>query len=1116
MKATSRLFLFIALGLSAALVAVSTAIAGTPRWIVEFDEPPAAHWLAGQGLTVYDADEAALQTHRQHLSELQDAFLQALDESGIPAFLAGQSIVDDEGNEQRVDFRYTLVYNGLALEMEPQWVPEVRAMEGVADVHLEEHLFPVMDFSVDHIRAPEVYGEFKELTPFDNFNEGFEGQGIIASIIDTGIEWTHEMFGADVSPPRFGLAPPAAVLGSNEKVIYRLPLSPSFIDDHGHGTHVAATVAGYLGFAQTALLGEESPVHGVAPQARLMDYKVCTAAGSCAGAAIILAIEDSVSPRTLTGFPKPVAHVINISLGGTGGPDSPNSLAVDNAVRMGAIVVSSAGNSGPNKGTVGQPAAARHAIAVGANHDPGPPFGITDEMGSFSSRGPVLGLGQIKPDVTAPGVSILSATVPAGLMSSPTRYIRVSGTSMSGPHVAGAAGLVKQSRLGWAPDLVRTALINTATNLRDDAGVARPDGLEADDVLSQGGGLIDVFAAVNTPALMGVRGDGFVLPGLLGSHSFGEAPVVNSRVTYSDSVDVSLIDVVNEAGDWQLAVINNRDLQFDGVDVELSTDQVFVPAGGSAEFTVTVSFDGDKLREPVPMLDRRTGQTVAQFDTQWYVVATRDDGQSIRMPFHFRPSRTLPVDEDLLPFVDLHFHGNVDDGCSGQGALDVALDICDGPFLKPDPELDLAPAASFGPLLGEVRGGTERNPQDASWTWFLDKPVTIGGPFRAEFWASCSTCEAPFPAEWDLFIWANGELVFEEGPIPGVLFAPQVTTLTSIDTVIPEIRASERITVQINPHWIDMQNAFIHYDSQLPCPGAASTAACDSFLSVEDLGAGGPELFPIHADFTRDDGTPVSFDGSLGLAWEGDPRALGYEVERAMAGGSFEVVAELDGDTTSVVLDDQPDGRLAFRIRMLTEGQIGFFVTGPGNVEEVLVDRREQVDITDVVSSAISNVDLSDGVFSFDLRLTNQSDEDFVPLVEFFIIGIDSASGTVEAINADNGGSGTSPEDPALYDYSQELGDDYCFAAGETTGARRLEFQNDASELFTFDAVASAYRSVGGDDQEGAGGTAGTSSGDGDSAPDGEAGVLRFEVNPLTGEVRVTLLELIDGVGSLL
>lgn len=70
------------------------------------------------------------------------------------------------------------------------------------------------------------------------------------------------------------------------------------------------------------LTGDEIDVHGVAPQGDLMGYKPCSGLGSstgtlgCTDTAIMLALEDAMSPRTVNGFPKPVAHVINLSLGG--------------------------------------------------------------------------------------------------------------------------------------------------------------------------------------------------------------------------------------------------------------------------------------------------------------------------------------------------------------------------------------------------------------------------------------------------------------------------------------------------------------------------------------------------------------------------------------------------------------------------------------------------------------------------------------------------------------------------------------------------------------------------------------------------------------------------------
>ena len=90
-------------------------------------------------------------------------------------------------------------------------------------------------------------------------------------------------------------------------------------------------------------------LHGVAPQAKLMGYKVCADVGSCLTQSTIMAIEDAVSPVSTTLQPKPVAHVINMSLGGAGGPDDATSVASDNASLLGTIVVASAGNSGTRR-----------------------------------------------------------------------------------------------------------------------------------------------------------------------------------------------------------------------------------------------------------------------------------------------------------------------------------------------------------------------------------------------------------------------------------------------------------------------------------------------------------------------------------------------------------------------------------------------------------------------------------------------------------------------------------------------------------------------------------------------------------------------------------------------
>ncbi len=122
-------------------------------------------------------------------------------------------------------------------------------------------------------------------------------------------------------------------------------------------------------------------------------------------------------------------------------------------------------------------------------------YEVGESMANFSSRGPVIGTWMIKPDVSAPGVNIVS-TVPGG-------YGALQGTSMSSPHVAGAAALLLQANPSWSVEEVKSALMNTAENVYDETGKVYAHN-------SQGAGSIRVPKAIETQTL--------VLPG---SHSFG-------------------------------------------------------------------------------------------------------------------------------------------------------------------------------------------------------------------------------------------------------------------------------------------------------------------------------------------------------------------------------------------------------------------------------------------------------------------------------------------------------------------------------------------------------------------------------------------------------------------
>jgi hypothetical protein len=240
-----------------------------------------------------------------------------------------------------------------------------------------------------------------------------KGTGVKVAIIDTGIDYTHPDLNANYN-------------GGYDFV--NTDTDP--MDDHGHGTHVAGTVA-----AEDNDVG----VVGVAPEAALYALKVLDETGSGYWSDVIAAIQWSVDNGM---------QVINMSLGGTGTSDV--EAACQAAYDAGVLLVAAAGNSGnpPGRGdNISDPAAYESVIAVAATDQ-------TDERASWSSTGDAL-------ELSAPGVDINSTLLGGG-------YGEKSGTSMASPHVAGTAALVMVSYPLWTNVDVRLQLQATA----DDLGTA--------------------------------------------------------------------------------------------------------------------------------------------------------------------------------------------------------------------------------------------------------------------------------------------------------------------------------------------------------------------------------------------------------------------------------------------------------------------------------------------------------------------------------------------------------------------------------------------------------------------------------------------------------------------
>ena len=294
----------------------------------------------------------------------------------------------------------------------------------------------------------------------DGNTAAYSPQDLVAAVIDTGIAASH----LDLDDGK--------VIAFKDFVGGRT--AP--YDDNGHGTHVAATIAGD-GEARADALHK-----GVAPAAALVGVKVLAADGSGTTANVVAAIDWVVANKDLYGI-----EVINLSLGESGCSDGTDvaSQAVNRASTAGIVVAAAAGNDGPGTCTVGSPGAASDALTVGAMADTGA-GGFA--QGSFSSRGPTAD-GRIKPDVSAPGVAVTSADA-----KTTNGYVTWDGTSMATPFAAGVALLMREATPSLTPVQVKDIVRRTAVDWGR-GGDNRTVGSAGPDI-DYGAGRLDAYAAL--------------------------------------------------------------------------------------------------------------------------------------------------------------------------------------------------------------------------------------------------------------------------------------------------------------------------------------------------------------------------------------------------------------------------------------------------------------------------------------------------------------------------------------------------------------------------------------------------------------------------------------------
>ena len=273
--------------------------------------------------------------------------------------------------------------------------PDIKSIEPDFNVHSQGDDVP---WGIEAVQATKVQ------------SSGLSGKGVKVAIFDTGIS-------------------PHQDLSINSGISFVEGVT-STIDDNGHGTHVAGTIAAQI---------NQKGILGAAPGVALYPVKVLNSAGTGSYSSIISAIDWAVDHKI---------NIINMSFGSTSysaALESAIKLAYDNNI----LIIASAGNNGMQQvDSITYPAKFNEVIAVGA-------VDSSNNRAAFSSTGTEI-------DLVAPGVNIYSTAKDGA-------YGTKSGTSMAAPHVAGVAALLWSKNLKLSNSTISGLLDYSALGLGDAA-----------------------------------------------------------------------------------------------------------------------------------------------------------------------------------------------------------------------------------------------------------------------------------------------------------------------------------------------------------------------------------------------------------------------------------------------------------------------------------------------------------------------------------------------------------------------------------------------------------------------------------------------------------------------
>jgi serine protease AprX len=330
------------------------------------------------------------------------------------------------------------IVGGFAAVVPDSRLPALRSAPGVRDVSAA----PAVHFDGAYGQGSDgpsaVYSDVVRADQV--WKAGHTGEGIGVAVIDTGVNPVGDLAGRVVHSEDF-------------------TADQDDVDHYGHGTFVAGMIAG------TGSTGVG--VRGIAPDARIIALKIAGRNGAADITHVLAAIQWAVSFKDVYGI-----RVINLSLGTDSTQDyrvDLLNLAVERAWANGIVVVVAASNRGPDAGTISKPADDPFVITVGAANDRSTPGIGDDSVPAFSAAGPTASNGLTKPDLTAPGRSVVSTRAAGSYVDTEYSSARIgtdhfvgSGTSFASGVVSGAAALVLSRTPSLNPDQVKARLVDSA------------------------------------------------------------------------------------------------------------------------------------------------------------------------------------------------------------------------------------------------------------------------------------------------------------------------------------------------------------------------------------------------------------------------------------------------------------------------------------------------------------------------------------------------------------------------------------------------------------------------------------------------------------------------------